>query len=270
MLKKILAILTLMLLPALAQAQTMGLAPSGSQTSGAYVANAVDFDGTSDWLRRNGDLDNSEDDQQYTLSVWIRIDNETGNDQYFASDVIDIAHYINSGLATQRMENTSGTIIANLTTTDTLAAGAEWIHLLYSADMSVPTCLLFIEDAVPAGISGDTCDSGTFDFTQTDWGVAARGTDGSLKFNGCIAELIFNTNQFLDITQASVRRNFSDIAGSSGKPVSVGSDGSDPFSGDIPEVYMADPAATAGNNSGNGGNFSINGSPNDCSTSPTD
>jgi len=106
-------------------------------------------------------------------------------------------------------------------------------------------------------------------YTVESWVVGASST-GTFKFNGAIAELWFNMGQYLDFSVEANRRKF---ISATGKPVNLGSDGSTP-TGVAPIVYQringGDAAAGFATNLGTGGNFSVVGSLDIASTSPSD
>ena len=82
--------------------------------------------------------------------------------------------------------------------------------------------------------------------TVNDWG-------------GGLAEVYFAPNQYLDLTVAANVQKFRTTAG---KPANLGPTGSLP-TGTSPWLYLKNPAATCGVNSGTGPNFTVVGTPAD-------
>lgn len=234
----------------------------------AYVANAVDFDGTNDFLLRGGDLTGNANSKFGIISVWARIDGGdgadgrvvrgTGNDHRLTKQASNKWQY--------DAENLAGTDIILLRSTNTFTASSAWIHVLAAWDLNTPEGHLFIDgvNVEDTGVSIETDDE--VNYQTSDHAVGASGS-GSSKFNGCFAELYYNTAEFLDITVAANRDKFRDSATS--KPVSLGIDGSLP-TGTAPILYLNGDATNFQTNQGTGGNFTVTGALVDCSTSPTD
>jgi hypothetical protein len=129
------------------------------------------------------------------------------------------------------------------------AAGAKVIHVYDDA-------------GIVAGSKVDASAAFMADYTRIGWGVAAAAS-GANAFNGALAEVFFAPGQFLDLSVQANREKF--ILG--GRPVSLGADGSTPL-GVVPLLYLKNPAASCGVNSGSGGDFTIMGAPAVASTAP--
>lgn len=107
------------------------------------------------------------------------------------------------------------------------------------------------------------------DFTLGDWIIGAIG-DSTLKFNGCLAELWFDTT-WMDLTVTANRRKFRSAAG---QPVFLGTQGQIP-TGSQPLIYCSLPTkglsvASFATNRGSGGGFTITGALDIGSSSPSD
>ena len=254
--------------------QTLGLSPAGTdKPAPAFAALGFDFDGSNDWLRRNGGLTGATDDDQGILSIWFRVDAGDGTNRTFMSSQAfqKQFHLLVTGFYNMRLHNTAATVTLFENNSNAIpSAGANWHHILIAWDLSVPTCQVYIDDV--AGVINETCSNvGLTDHTDSDWFIGANSNTGNIKFNGCMSEFYFNHQDLLDISVEANRRKFNDGSGGSagGKPVDIGSDGSTP-TGNAAIIYMNGDGVSAGTNAGTGGNFTINGSLADCSTSPSD
>ena len=259
------ALLLVLLLVSPLHAQTMGISPAGATPSVGFSANAVDYDGTSDFLVRGSDLTGAADDNQGVFSLWFRLDGGDGNN-LIMFDTTDVRHrhFRNtSNSLNLQVGNTAATLIFQESTTGCCTSSGTWHHFIMSWDNDVPTCQLYIDDVVET-VGGCTM-SGTVDGTQANWYVAALNSE-ILPFHGCFAELYYNQTEHINLDITANRRDFISAGGA---PVDLGSTGSTP-TGNAPIIYLNGVAASVGTNAGTGGNFTINGSPGACSTSPSD
>lgn len=244
------------------------LASGGAGES--YTANAVDFDGTNDYLTRGAGLTGAADGKEGLFSCWVRID---GGD----ATQMSLFHAWDSVLTTRKVEvfRSSGNLLfvtasradgvgtLSVSTSNSYASGATWLHILSSWKTDTAGARhLYISDV--SDLVQNTFLNNAVDYTVNDWGVGARANDGSTKFNGCMAELYFTTS-YLDLSVEANRRKF--ISGGL-RPVSLGADGSLP-TGSQPLVYLKGVAASFGTNSGSGGNFTITGTLDAASTTPS-
>lgn len=91
-------------------------------------------------------------------------------------------------------------------------------------------------------------------FTISYSGIRQIVPNSSHNNNIKMSEIWFAPNQFIDFAVSANRAKFY----SSGSPISLGSTGAIP-TGSPPILYLKNAAASAGINSGTGGNFTING-----------
>lgn len=237
----------------------------------AITVDAADFDGTNDYQSRGADLTGIADGKEGIVSFWCRLDGGDGSTIYLLDpanqDRLRIRrHALNWFQITGK--NATPTTILDIRSTATYTAGASWRHVFASWKMDTAGArFVYVNDVDDTSVATFTDD--TIDYAGgTDWVIGADGS-GANKFNGCIAEFFFHTS-YLDISVESNRRKFitSDL-----KPADLGSDGSTPL-GVQPLVYcrVADGAAasTFATNLGTGGNFSITGTLDTCSSSPSD
>ena len=135
-----------------------------------------------------------------------------------------------------------------------------------SWDMAV-TSHVYVNDA--SDKNQVTLTDDTIDYTKEDCVVGAQG-DGTFKFDGCLAELYFAPGQYLDFSIVANRRKF---ISASGKPIQLGRRGELP-TGTAPLVYQhldkGEAVANFATNRGPGGDFTITGTPDTGSTSPSD
>lgn len=233
-------------------------------TGGSYSTSANDYDGTNDYATRGGDLTGISDGDQGTFSIWIRIDGGDGalrtimradSNVFFAID-------FTAGNVLQIQGFTSAPVqILNMFSTTVQTAGASWLHYLASWNQATGSAHIYLND-VDDRAASPTVTAGNIDYTRGAYGFGARPS-GASKFNGCISEAFFHTT-YLDITQTSNRRKFVD---ENNKPVSLGADGSTPL-GIQPLLYA--PNGDPSDNKGSGGNFTITGALDLCSSSPSD
>lgn len=244
----------------------------------AFTCDGADFDGTNDYVRKGSALSGAVDGKQLLLSKWLRLDGGDGATQ----ELFNLT--TTAGGTTRRFggfrnsanrfsfiaANAAGTTILNVTPAGgTITADGNWHHFAMSIDLSDTAKRHIYLDGADISVAWATYTDDSIDFDgANDCQVGVRGT--SNKLNGCMAELFFHT-AYLDLSVAANREKF---RSSAGKPVSLGADGSTPL-GVQPLVYlrMADGAAatTFANNLGSGGGpFTITGTLDTASTSPSD
>jgi hypothetical protein len=237
---------------------------------------SVDFDGTNDVMKRGAGLSGASDGKLFTFSCWFRLDGGDGVEQSL------LAGARSSGSATTDFEIFRGSdnklsLAANspggaatilfVSTPATYTSGATWHHLLASIDMAnVGGSFIFVDD-VDSGASPLVFTNSNIDFTLADWIIGGLG-DSSLKFNGCLAEFWFNFS-WLDLSTVSNRRKWRTAAG---KPAFLGLNGALP-TGSAPAIYQrirkGELATTFVTNRGGGGGFTLTGTLDIGSTSPS-
>lgn len=233
----------------------------------AFVANAVDFDGTTDFLNRGSDLTGGADGKKGLISVWVRIDGGDGNLRAIvrANGNDHRLVILADNKVRYDAENVSDTDILLLQSTGTFTASSAWIHILASWDLNTPEAHLFVDGVNVEDTGVSIAIDDTIDYTTPDHGVGGTSSGGQL-FSGCISEFYDNTAEFLDITVEANRLKFRSAAG---KPVDLGPTGNLPTTND-PIIYLNGDSTNFEINQGTGGNFNVTGSLTACSTSPTD
>jgi hypothetical protein len=232
------------------------------------TVNAVDYDGSTNFLTRGADLTGNADSSTGILSVWLRLDGSNGSDMAILYNAISNVEVWRRSAGNIRFRlRSAGGAILTFETVGTFTAGASWINLLASwntnAGAGSKTSHLYINSVSDKTVISDGDSAFNVDYTSTNWMVGSSGVSLTDAYNGCMAELYFAPGQFLDFSVQANREKF--ILG--GLPVSLGSDGSTP-TGTAPKIYLKNPAASVGTNSGNGGDFTANGSFVNCSTGP--
>jgi hypothetical protein len=245
---------------------------------GGYRANAVDFDGSTDYLTRASALSGAGTSSQFIFAAAFRLDGGDGGTMKLfgtfaplaadgdisitrsSGNKIDV-YITGSNAAPDRLRSVSG---------GSFTASASWHSLLVSADTNASaggrTLHVYADDADAKSITEDSGGAFSMAYGNHDSISVARNFGGGSYFDGAISEMYFAPGQYIDFSIEANRRKFFDSAG---RPAFKGSDGSTP-TGAPPRVYLPNPAATVNVNAGAGGNFTVNGSPVDASTSPSD
>lgn len=235
------------------------------------VCDAADFDGTNDFMARGAGLSGAADSKTGILSAWFRIDGGDGTSIYpfnCTGDRVLLVRGNDNNFVLQCL-NTAGSVILDLRTTGgAFVAGSTWRHFLCSWDLATAGASnLYMNDVSNKSISVFTND--TIDYTVADWWIGIL-TGSFFKWNGAMADFYFAPGQYLDFALVSNRRKY---ISASGKPVHLGTTGALP-TGTAPLVYqhLADGEAVANfaTNRGTGGNFTITGTLDTASTSPSD
>lgn len=242
------------------------------------VVDSADFDGTNDYITRGAGLTGAADSKTGILSFWLRLDGGDGSTQIIlngnsavggnsANEVFSVFRHSSNNLQIFG-KNAAGLGRLHMQTSGTLLAGSAWNHVFAAWDLaSIPAAGLYINGLSDESLTIYTDDS--LDYTNADWAIGAY-PGGTIKLNGVIAELYFAPGQWINPNIVANRRLW---RSSSGKPVYLGPTGAGP-TGTAPLVYqsLADGEAVANfaTNRGTGGNFTITGTLDTASSSPSD
>lgn len=237
-----------------------------------YTANAVDFDGTNDYLKKLTDFTGNADSKTGIFSAWARFD---------AGDSTTLEMLNNLTNPVNIFRNSANKFNFNFTSTAgassfiyksvaSYTAGATWYNVLSSWDTNhaagAKVAQLYINDVSDCTVTLDADAAFDIAYASTTWSLATNVNSlGTSNFNGCLSEIYFAPGQYLDFSSSSNRRKF---ISATGKPVNLGTDGSTP-TGTAPILYLKNAFGTVGTNSGTGGNMTIIGAPAACSTSPS-
>lgn len=249
-----------------------GHGPIGGEggSGGGFPVNAVNFDGTNDYLARGAGLTGAADSKTGIFSCWVDRAADGGAPRIFAGAIDPGVNLVQISFASDAvavvLRNSAGTVILNLRSTNTIKVVDGQTHILIAWDLATTTAKIFVDDVdvtdTPITITDDT-----IDYTITEWGGGTDGgPPGTNLFNGCIGQLYFQDGEFLDLTVVSNRRRFID---NFGNPVDLGADGSTP-TGTQPIVFLTGATASWHTNKGSGGGFTEVGALSDCATSPND
>lgn len=246
----------------------MQLADVGVGFMGLGGVNAVDYPTVSDYLARGAEFTGGGSISKFVFSAWYRCDSNavSGNARcLMENNSSGSLRFIHTGGDLLYVSASDGTgNRQDFSSSGTFTIGGTWHHFL-AAFQGTPSVItkLYIDDVDVTTSQVNT--GGVFSIpSATNWGVANNSGGGNERLGGCLSEVFFAPGQFLDLTITANRRKFIDATG---KPASLGSDGSAPF-GSAPLLYLKNPAASAGINSGTGGNLTVNGTPTVASTHP--
>jgi hypothetical protein len=246
----------------------------GFAVGGAGRVNAVDYNGSTDYLSRASALAGAPDTGVGIISVWFRVDGGDGTDRPIitfiasgSSPAVRVVLAFDNFLRFSFIDVAKGGFY-DFTFTSTVLASSSWNHALcnynHNATSGSRTAQLYLNGVSGVSVGADSGPAFTADYA-TSGITASIAREGSAYYNGALAELYFAPGQSLDLSMSANREKFN----SGNRPVFLGLDGSLP-TGTAPAIYLPNPAATVNVNAGTGGNFTINGSPTVASTSPSD
>lgn len=259
-----------------ASAEQKWLGQEGFLKAGAvatYTANAVDSDGTNDHLRVEASPTGLADAKTGTVSVWFKPITDAAAARFIAtwSDGTSVRWSL-AWLAADTMRlhafNSGATLIFSWTSSTTWAAGSGWHHFYATWDLANSGLRSVYMDGASEAGTYSTYTNDTIDYlpaTTPRYTVAAdQANTAGNKPIACLAEF------WWDDTYLDGATNITDFRNSgTGKPVSLGSDGSTP-SGSQPVFYLKTASPDWETNSGSGGNFTETGAFAACSDSPSD
>jgi hypothetical protein len=229
------------------------------------VAGGATFDGTNDYMLRGAGLSGVVDGKSGILSCWIFIPSTPGAQMaiiFSANIAVQVTLSTARQVSALVTDGLNGVHILNATA---LTTGA-WHHWLGSWDVAVGASHVYVDDV--SDKQQVTNFNVTLDYTATDWGIGATDT-GAQRLNASLAELYFAPNQFFDFSVTANRRKF---ITETKRPMLIGSDGSTP-TGTAPAIYqklvVGEAVANFATNRGSGGNFTISGTLDAASTSPS-
>lgn len=244
------------------------MSPSRYRTLGVDNGGAV-------YLTLGSGLTGAADDPQGLFNCWVRKDGGDGSAmrifrsttgsvliQFTAANKIEFQIW--DGVAANAFVFETSAIIAS----------ATWRHIVSSWDCNYGAGLkkakIMIDGVADCTITNDVTVGFNVDYTVADWAVLATNA-GASKFDGCLADLLFDDTAYLDVSQAA---NLALFRSSDGKPINLGDNGELPL-GTTPIVFQRVEEGGAASafltNRGLGGNWTENGgSLALASTNPTD
>lgn len=239
-------------------------------TAPPYVPNAVEFDGTNDWMLRGAGLTGAADGKKGIVSFWVK----------FTADYTTFAFILDgnypaggNGLFIYRAAgyqmyidgyNAAGAAVFNASSVggQPFNVAAGWQHFMCSWDLAIGAYGMYVDGVSQGSALMLTNDS--IDYTQANWAIGGSTAPGSFMVQACVADLYVNLAENIDLSDAGNRAKFYSAGGA---PVDLGSDGSTP-TGTAPIIFMKGNAAGFNVNSGTGGNFTTTGTLTTCSDGP--
>ena len=232
--------------------------------SNSFIANAVHYNGSTDYLTLSTALTGAVAGPQATINVWVKqATNGTiiftlNNSEYVALQTTSISNTYNAS-----GRKSGPTVVYQVTSsTATVPPATTWHNVIASWDVNTASGAMILDGIDVTGISG--FGTGNMLWTATNAAVAGLST-GSGLYSGDMAEL-FVDQRYLDL---SIPGNVAKFFDSSGKPAYLGVNGELVF-GTPPLIYLSNPAGTINVNQGSGGDFTIHGTPTTATTSPSD
>lgn len=234
----------------------------------SYVASAVRFDGSSDYLTRDADLTGISDGKEGLLSVWVNLQGGDGTFMNLLSQSTTT-----NGLTLERMntnvwrlggKDTAGSqrLRIDSLSTYTTSANSGWNHLLFAWNGLTGTAQLYINDADNLNTGNDLVQNVNLDLTQAEFAIGGW-PDATRLLNAGVADLQFWTS-YADISATSTRRNFIDATGKPVDPTVASSTYGTAL------IRLSNPTATWHINVGSGGGFTENGALTDAANSPSE
>ena len=241
---------------------------NGFQSGRSYTANAVNFDGTNDYITRGADLTGNADSKLVTGSFWLypTISHGTAG-IFFRSD--DTSAGFTNGFQIDILTTAVSFAAANAAGTQILSANTggnitinAWNHVMFSFDMSdTGKRHIYLDGSDVAAYTTYTDD--TIDFTRPDHSVGATDS-GTNKYTGDIADMWIEYGVYTDLSVASNRRKF---YSNKGDAPGLGDNG-ELVNGTSPILFFSGETSSWHTNKGQGGGFTETGALTDSSNLP--
>jgi hypothetical protein len=242
------------------------------------ICDAASFEGSNDNMRRTSSLADLTDGKTGIFSLWFRKNGGDGGQRFLlingdpaaSADKVNL-QFDSANRLVLTLRRNSSYQIAWQCRAGSYTAGPAWHHFLAAWDLNDSAkCKIYVDGAdVTDSVSGPVA-SYSIGYSSATWYVGSSTTATLQNYNGDLAEMYFAPNQWLDITQASVRNLFRTPAG---KPADLGSNGSVP-TGSVPTIYFHLDDGEAPNNFAinrtGKGDFTVGGGLATAATSPSD
>lgn len=237
-----------------------------------YVTAGTDLNGTTQHFEGDATIIGPAADSNKLLVSFCYKPSSSGSgvDQILSmNDGGSAGHHItydNAGELNIVFDNTAGTAIFVLTTTDTPIIEDAWNHIILSFDLSVANSTrLYVNNQLgtdaPSTFTDDTVEWSAID----DFDIG-RSTGGVGFLQGCLTEFYLHIGIYRDLNIEYNRRKFINALN---QPVNLGADGHVPFNAQ-PELYLRGAASAFATNLGSGADLTAIATPGTCSTNPTD
>lgn len=239
---------------------------------GGFKVDGSSFNGV-DYIRSAAGLSGAADSKSGLASFWYRCD---GGDLTFrtilhaaltlagAESRFRIRHENSNRIAIVGVNAAGTTVLSRLTYQ--IRPRPQWIHFLASWDLNASITHFYVNDF--DGNIGAAPTNSDIDYTVADWAVGAQANGGT-QITGSLAEFFFKMGVYLDLSVEANRRKF---ITAKRKPANLGADGTLPGLG-TPDLFFRNPKGGAASdfvtNRGTGGAFSLTGSLDLASSSPT-
>lgn len=219
----------------------------------ATQAEAIDFDGTNDYLIRSTDLTGNTDGKTFTFSAWVWSDVSGLSYIYTTDNTSDsrVQTWISTTQVGLYMKNPSGVVVLNASATvpNNNPPKNTWIHVLWSIDLtSTSNRSCYINDVLQSTVSWDAYSNDLIDFTQTNHNIAGGPVLGG--YTKARLSNVYLDKTYRDMSVTANRRLFvtADLKPAAGQAALN------------PILYlpMSDPTQP-GLNQGTGGNFTLTG-----------
>lgn len=189
-----------------------------------------------------------------SMSLWVKVQTNATNALFLTNGGAAIEIFLNN-IGRMFMELSDGSSFLASQQTSTPVTINAWNNFLISWNTNHTAGNKVLNIYMNgANVNTGTVDSsGAFQTTYASVPTVVPSV-GTSANEIDMAQIWFAPNQFIDFSNPANVALFYN----SGLPVSLGSNGQIP-TGTAPAVYLKNPAASAGTNSGTGGNFTING-----------
>jgi hypothetical protein len=216
----------------------------------------TNFDGTNDSLTRGGALTGAANSKAFTMSFWMRITGGDGTDRHILTDAASnwFVRLESSNHLRIHGEDVLGST-ANLETqtTSTFLAGNLY-HVAIEVDLAAGVANIYKNGVRQSMNQTTNTNTNMASFVTSNWYIG-QYINGSLKFNGDLAQFYFLMGTRIDLTNSANLAKFITVGGD---PVDMGGTGTIP-SGGTPIIFLNNTFGTFQNNLGSGGNFTENG-----------
>jgi len=212
--------------------------------SGEVLPEGVSFDGTNDYLSRSSDMTGNSNSKTFTFSAWFYLTG-TGEDNVYrwGNNNIDFVESGGFYKFTARFdEGPPNYDYAFLINTNHELPANTWLHILISGNAATQTFKFYVNDTAQTHTSTNPKN------LAINWTSATHNIGTPTKFKGRMSNF-FLDHTYRDLSTTSNRRLFIDADGKTSDTIP---------SSPILYLPMKD-AATAGSNSGTGGDFTVNG-----------
>lgn len=236
--------------------QLNNLVGFGAKTTNGYFANAVNFDGTNDYLTHGSGLTGAGDSKRFTMTGWLKAAADGTHMRILnGSNRVYISRFTSNQLRISVSSSVPVISLFVVSSDDTMQIADGWVNFLTSFDMAdTGKRHLYINDSSDLNVT--TYNNATLDLDVASWGFGADASGAGNKVNGDMADFMFWDGVYIDFSTEANRRLFIDAGG---KPVDP-----DAASGAVatlgtPRVRFTNPTATWHTNAGSGGGFTENG-----------